>query len=156
MIRSLNNPSDGLCQFGAQIGAGTKIYSGVVIHAAERDFRNLRVGSDVRIVRDCFLDLTDQIEIADEAIISIRCSLITHLNIHKSPLRMMGYEPRHAPIKIGRGAVIFTNSTILMGVTIGEGAMVAAGSVVTTDVPPWTLVGGVPAKVLKSLKALET
>lgn len=47
---------------------------------------------------------------------------------------------------------IATRSTILKGVTIGEGAVVAAGSVVVKDVPPYTVVGGVPAKVIKHLK----
>ena len=82
----------------------------------------------------------------------MRCSLVTHQNIHLSPLAERGYQPAHAPITIKKGAVLFTNATVLMGVTIGECAMVAAGAVVTADVPAWTLVGGVPAKVIKSLK----
>ncbi len=52
---------------------------------------------------------------------------------------------------VGRGASIGSNATILCGVTIGEGAMVGAGSVVTKDVPPWTVVAGVPAHVLRTL-----
>lgn len=53
------------------------------------------------------------------------------------------------PLKIGDNVWIGCNSIILKGLTIGEGAVVAAGSVVTKDVPPKTLVGGNPAKVLK-------
>lgn len=53
------------------------------------------------------------------------------------------------PVKIGDNVWIGCNSIILKGVTIGDGAVVAAGSVVTKDVPPKTLVGGNPAKVLK-------
>jgi len=150
-IRSLHNPLYALRHFGAQIGADTRIYQGVTIHAAGHDFSNLRIGSKVRIVSDCFLDLTDRIEIADAAVISIRCNLITHMNIHQSPLSHLVYAPKHAPIKIETGAVIFTNSTILMGVTVGKCAIVAAGSVVTEDVPAWTVVGGVPAKIIKRL-----
>ena len=56
-----------------------------------------------------------------------------------------------APITIGNYAWINFNSIILKGVTIGEGAIVAAGSVVTKDVPPFALVGGNPAKVIKYL-----
>jgi len=55
------------------------------------------------------------------------------------------------PIKICSHAWIGMNCTILKGVTVGEGAIVAAGSVVTKDVPDWTVVGGNPAKILKEL-----
>lgn len=56
-----------------------------------------------------------------------------------------------APIKICSHAWIGMNCTILKGVTIGEGAIVGAGSVVTKDVEPWTIVGGNPAKKLKDI-----
>ena len=52
-------------------------------------------------------------------------------------------------VRIGRGAFIGMNSTIMPGVTIGQGAVVAAGSVVTRDVEPFTVVGGVPAKKIR-------
>jgi acetyltransferase-like isoleucine patch superfamily enzyme len=47
--------------------------------------------------------------------------------------------------------VVAAGATILPGVEIGEGAMVGAGAVVTKNVPPWTVVGGVPAKPLRSI-----
>ncbi len=53
------------------------------------------------------------------------------------------------PTKVCRRASIGSNATILCGVTIGEGALVGAGSVVTKDVPPWTIVAGSPAKVIR-------
>lgn len=53
------------------------------------------------------------------------------------------------PINIGNHVWVGMNSTILKGVTIGDGAIIAAGSVVVKDVPPKTLVGGVPAKIIK-------
>ena len=56
-----------------------------------------------------------------------------------------------APIKICDNAWIGMNCIILKGVTIGEGAIVGAGSVVTKSVPPWTIVGGNPAKVIKEI-----
>ena len=57
---------------------------------------------------------------------------------------------KSAPIMIGDHVWIGFGATILGGVTIGDGAIVAAGAVVTKDVPPKALVGGVPAKVLRS------
>jgi acetyltransferase-like isoleucine patch superfamily enzyme len=53
--------------------------------------------------------------------------------------------------KVKKGASIGSNATILCGITIGENALVGAGSVVTKDVPPNTVVAGVPAKIIKSL-----
>ena len=55
------------------------------------------------------------------------------------------------PIIIDDGCWIGANATIIGGVTIGEGAVVAAGAVVTKDVEPYTMVGGVPAKIIKEL-----
>lgn len=65
---------------------------------------------------------------------------------HQNP----GYE-HDAPVHIGDYAWIGMNAIILKGVTIGEGAIIAAGSVVTRDIPPRTLAAGVPAKVVKFL-----
>jgi acetyltransferase-like isoleucine patch superfamily enzyme len=56
-----------------------------------------------------------------------------------------------APTVIGRNVWVGVNATILPGISIGEGAIVAAGAVVTQNVPPRTLVAGVPAKVVKQL-----
>jgi acetyltransferase-like isoleucine patch superfamily enzyme len=55
------------------------------------------------------------------------------------------------PTTIKRGASIGSNATILCGVTVGEGAIVGAGSVVTRDVPPYTIVAGNPARVLRKV-----
>lgn len=55
-----------------------------------------------------------------------------------------------APIIIGDDVWICYGSTVCAGVTVGDGAIIAAGSVVTKDVPPYAVVGGVPAKIIKS------
>ena len=57
----------------------------------------------------------------------------------------------NAPTKIGDSVWIGVNCTILKGVTIGEGSVVGAGSVVTKDVPPWTIVAGNPAKIIREI-----
>lgn len=66
------------------------------------------------------------------------------------PISEQGYTPS-APVVIKKGAWCGANSIILKGVTVGENSVVAAGAVVTKDVPSYSVVGGVPAKVLKQL-----
>ena len=57
-----------------------------------------------------------------------------------------------APIVLGRNVWVGSNSTILQGVTIGDGAIIAAGAVVTKDVPANTVVGGVPARHIRNIE----
>ncbi len=61
------------------------------------------------------------------------------------------YHTYPKPIRLGRNVWVGSNATILSGVTIGDNAIVAAGAVVTKDVPANTIVGGVPAKVIRSI-----
>ena len=65
------------------------------------------------------------------------------------PTIFCGRPAEVRPTRIGRDAWVGANAIILAGVTIGDGAIVAAGAVVTKDVPPFAIVGGVPAKVLR-------
>lgn len=69
--------------------------------------------------------------------------------ISTSPYFYQGKIEEHKPISIGNDVFIGANVTILDGVTIADGAVVAAGAVVTKDVPPYAIVGGVPAEVKK-------
>ena len=57
-----------------------------------------------------------------------------------------------APIRLGKRVWIGAHATILAGVTIGDNSIVAAGAVVTKNVPPNVIVGGVPAKIIKEIK----
>ena len=86
-------------------------------------------------------------------------SLIGHnvvlATINHDLLPQNNRKNHYAPIKIGNHVWIGSNSTVLSGVTIGEWAVVAAGAVVTKDVPPYTMVGGVPAKIIKKVEETE-
>jgi acetyltransferase-like isoleucine patch superfamily enzyme len=62
----------------------------------------------------------------------------------------------YAPVHIGAYAKLFTNCTILPSVTVGVGGMVATGAIVTKDVPPYTLVAGIPAKPQRERKVKST
>lgn len=92
---------------------------------------------------DCYT--VDEIVIDAQTTISQGAKLCTAG--HDISSRIM--ELTYAPIHIGDNAWVAAWSTILPGVTIGEGAVVAAGAVVSKDVEPWTVVGGNPAKFIK-------
>ena len=85
------------------------------------------------------------VEIGNGCNISWNCTILDR-DYHK----LCSEEEIIKPVKICDNVWIGCNSTILKGVTIGEGAVVAAGSVVTKDVPPKALVGGNPAKIIKT------
>ncbi len=110
--------------------------------------KHTKIGKNVFINFDCvFLDLGG-ITIEDNVLIAPKVSLLTEG--HPTSI-----EDRHSlipkPIHIKKNAWIGANATILQGVTIGENAIVASGSVVSTNVPDNTIVGGIPAKFLKTI-----
>lgn len=111
--------------------------------------KHTKIGKNVFINFDCvFLDLGG-ITIEDNVLIAPKVSLLTEGH----PISI---EDRHSlipkPIHIKKNAWIGANASILQGVTIGENAIVAAGAVVSEDVLDNTIVGGIPAKILKIIK----
>lgn len=92
----------------------------------------------------------DQLHIENKVAISHRVTLILTVDPGPSPLQKI-YTPRVLPITIKTGAWIGAGAIILQGVIIGEFSIVAAGAVVIKDVPPYTIVGGVPARVIKEI-----
>lgn len=110
--------------------------------------KNTQIGKNVFINFDCvFLDLGG-ITIEDGVLIAPKVSLISEGH-PISPEQRHSLVPKHIHIK--KNAWIGANATILHGVTIGQNAVVAAGSVVTKDVPENVVVGGIPAQILKKL-----
>lgn len=109
---------------------------------------NTHVGEGVFINAGCRFQDQGGIYIGDRALIGHNCVIAT-LNHDMDPAKRANLIP--APVHIGADAWLGANVTLLPGVTVGEGAVVAAGAVVTKDVPARTVVGGVPAKVIKQL-----
>ena len=110
---------------------------------------NIRVGRDVFINHNCTLNDIGGITIGDEVFIGPRVSLITSGHPLDPALRRR--QITAAPIVIERGVWLCAGATVLHGVTVGEDSVVAAGAVVTHDVPARVLVAGVPARVVRSL-----
>ena len=116
----------------------------------------ISLGESVVIRPGCMLFADTEggyIEIGDEVLFGSCVHIYTNDHAFSDKTKTIarqGYTPS-SPVIIKKGAWIGANSTILKGVTIGENAVIAAGAVVTKDVPSFTVVGGVPAKILKQL-----
>jgi acetyltransferase-like isoleucine patch superfamily enzyme len=142
------------------IGAGS-IFQGMV--ACDRD------GAEVAIGRNTFFGHSSivtalRVEIGDDVLVSWGCTFVDHDSHSPSWERRSGdvrdtYIGRKdwngvtvRPVVVRNKAWIGFNVIVLKGVTIGEGAVVAAGSVVTRDVPDYTLVAGNPARIVRSVR----
>jgi acetyltransferase-like isoleucine patch superfamily enzyme len=109
--------------------------------------KGVHIGKKVEIGYMVLIDnrRPELVTIEDNVTITTMCVVLAHdLSPHFSAGKEIIGE-----VRIKRGAFIGMNSTIMPGVTIGEGAIVAAGSLVTHDVEPYTTVGGVPAKKIR-------
>ena len=114
--------------------------------------KNIHIGKNVVINMGCKFQDQGGIFIGDGALIGHNVVLAT-LNHAISPKDRGSMVP--AAIHIGKNVWIGSNATVLPGVTVGDGAIVAAGAVVTRDVPENTIVGGVPASVIRHLTEEE-
>jgi len=111
--------------------------------------KHTKIGKNVFINFDCvFLDLGG-ITIEDNVLIAPKVSLLSEGH-SISPGERQSLVPGH--IHIRKNAWIGAGATILPGVTIGENAIVAAGAVVSKNVPANTIVGGIPAKIIKAIE----
>ncbi len=139
-----------------QIGEGTRVWQYVVI------LSGAVIGRDGNICSHCFIE--NQVVVGDR--VTVKCgvqlwdgvTLEDDVFVGPNATFTNDREPRSRnagatllPTLVKKGASIGANATILPGLTIGEGAMVGAGAVVTKDVPPRTLVVGNPARVVRAL-----
>jgi maltose O-acetyltransferase len=131
---------------GASLAPGGSVLHGpLVIYNADPDYSNLTIGANVHLGRTVLLDLTGPVEIGADATLSMGATVLTHEDVGDRPLKER--HPRKVErTKIGRGAYIGANATILSGCDVGEEATVGAGAVVTRPVAAGTVVAGVPAR----------
>lgn len=126
--------------FGLRLGRSSTLHTGVRVF----DPRQIRVGEGTIIGYATFIDGRDQVRIGSHTDIASQVMIYSQEHDLTSP----DFVARSAPVKIGDYVFIGPRAIILPGVTIGDGAVVAAGAVVTKDVDPFTIVGGVPTKVI--------
>lgn len=133
----------------------------------ETDGSEISIGNNVYIGGHTNVDCVKSIVIEDDVLVSYHCTIADSdngsLNYHERKLHLAQWRSHNhdwsttasAPIRICKGAWIGARSIILKGVVIGEGAIVGAGSVVSKSVPPWTIVAGNPARIIRELTEAE-
>ena len=135
---------------GFQIGPGCVMWGTPTITGDGDLYRKLIIGQGCWFNIECFLDLGAPISIGDHVAIGHQVMLLTTSHeIGPQGRRAAALDAR--TVTINSGTWLGARCTILPGVTIGAGAIVAAGAVVSRDVPPNTMVAGIPARVIKSL-----
>jgi len=132
----------------AELGPGSQIVAGARVASPA----SVSVGARVFIGADAFISAVGGLRIDDEVMIGNELNVQGGNHAVGADRRDVGHDPaKNPPLRIGRGAWIGSRVTILSGADIGDYAVVAAGSVVTKPVPPWTLVAGVPARFVRTI-----
>jgi len=134
---------------GAKIGKRVVIYPGVWIMPGKK----LIIGDEVDLALDVIITTGGGVEIGDRTLIGYRTQIISsNHNIPLYPGRIFNAGHAHKKVRIGSDIWIGANCIILPGITIGEGSIIAAGSIVTKDIPPFSIFGGNPAKLIRKRK----
>jgi len=131
---------------GADVGKWVTFYPGIKIGYAKK----LKIGNYVDIAWGVIITTKGGVEIGDRTLIGYRSQIISANHVipeNKEKIFYSGHSS--SKIIIGNDVWIGANSIITPGVKIGEGAVIAAGSVVTKNVKPFSIVGGVPAKLIR-------
>ncbi len=139
---------------GFRIGQGTIFMGAPRISGYSDMVSNLSIGVDCVFNIGCLFDLGSQVKIGDQVALGHEVMILTTGHQIGEPYRRWGRVETES-VRIGNGAWIGARSIVLPGVTIGEGAIVAAGAVVVQSVLPHMLVGGVPARPLRCLTDME-
>jgi len=109
----------------------------------------ISIGDNVHIARDVVLSSAFQIVVGNHVTLGPRSMMMDNNHNFESPdISVMKQGLSGAPVTIGDYVWIGAHAIVLPGVTVGEGAIVGAGAVVTKDVPPFAIFGGVPAKLI--------
>jgi maltose O-acetyltransferase len=139
--------SELLRRAGADIGKGTSIWGDLRISGDGDFWSRLRVGERCIINVGLTLELGASITVEDEVSLGHEVMILTTTH-NLGPAEHRAGPSRSEPVRICRGAWIGSRAMILPGVTVGPGAVVAAGAIVNRDVEPNTIVAGTPARVV--------
>lgn len=142
-----------LSKDGIQLGDNVTIGAGSIIECTGviRELGDgIRIGSHVGFAQNAFIAVRGPVEIGDDCIFGPNVAIHSENHVFADfdvPIRLQGTT--REGVRIGRDCWVGEGAVILDGVTIGDGCVIAAGAVVNKNIPAFSIVGGVPAKVLK-------
>lgn len=145
-----------LSKFGISFGNNVSVLNNTIIECTgvlSKLGEGLIIGNNVGIAQNCFIQVRGRVKIGNNVIFGPGVSIFSenhNFNNLDIPISMQG-ETRQG-VKIEDGVWIGTRAVILDGVTVGANSIIAAGSIVNKDVHPYTIVGGIPAKIIKYRK----
>jgi acetyltransferase-like isoleucine patch superfamily enzyme len=142
-----------LRRFGATVGDGVRVHPPLVLHAAESGYANLVIGDGCLLNGNNFLDLSGPVMLEAGVSLGPGVTVMTHnrFNYNRFLEDVLAHQCGVRGVRFKRGAGIKAAATVVMGITVGEDSVVAAGSVVNRDVADRTLVAGVPAAEVRRL-----
>jgi putative colanic acid biosynthesis acetyltransferase WcaF len=126
---------------GAQLGAGSAVFWGTTVFNA----RDLVLGDRTVVSFRCVLDARGGLRFGEDVVVASDVQLITGGHDIDHP----GFAPFFRAVEVGDRVWLASRTTVLAGVRLGTGAVVAAGAVVAKDVPDFTVVAGVPARPVR-------
>jgi len=154
-----NSAINALSYSGVEIGNNFTLgkYAMIECTGVLRNVGNsLKIGNNVGINHFCFIGVRGDIEIGDNVIFGPRVNVFSeNHNYHDIAVPIKNQGVIKGKTVIGNDVWIGANVSIMSDVTIGDGCIIAAGAVVTKDIPAYSVIGGVPAKVLKNRKEEE-
>lgn len=139
-----------LQHLGADIGATVTFKNGLVLDNIDSGLNGLQIGVNAYIGPGVFIDLAAPVRIAAEAVLAPQVMLLTHGDVGNRLLAKIINRSEGA-VCLKEGCWLGARAIILPGITVGTGAVVGAGSVVTADVPDYTVVAGAPARQVRKL-----
>jgi len=132
-------------------GTNVAIYTGVFLH----DLHKASFGSNIKVGEMCFIGASGGITIEDDVSLAHGCTVLSEEHDHRAPGPLRDTPLVFQPVVVETGVWIGAGVRILSGVRIGHHSAVGASSVVTKDVPPWSISAGVPARTLKQRMTVE-
>ncbi len=137
---------------GLRIGRGTVLSGSLHLTGNGSPAKCLSIGQNCYLNEGVAFNLGGDIVLEDGVSVGMECLFLTVTHAIGRPTFRAG-QSECKPVRVGCGAWLGARVTVLPGVSIGEGAVVGAGAVVTRDIPPNVLAAGVPARMLRALEA---
>ena len=145
----------GKIKFGNNVQNGVILahytYSSYNYILANNEDSEVTIGNNVVLANGCSIQAVSKISLGDNVMIGINCLLVDSDGHDLDPDKRMDGDVKIAEINIENNVVVFYNSVVLKGVTIGENSVIGCCSVVTKDIPSNVFAAGNPAKVIRNL-----